>query len=130
HLEDWSFFVFVDSNNDFRVLHTSQMLDRAGNTNGDVQIWSNDLTGLTNLHVVRYETSVNRCTGCTNSSTDFVGHFVQHLEVVAVLHATATRYNDLGTGQLRTVRLSQLFTNKSRQACIFNSSNSFNRRRT
>ena len=83
-------------------------------THSNVQFRSNDLTGLTNLHVVRYETGINRRTGCTNSGTQFVGHFVQHLEVVAVLHTTTTRDNDLGTGQFRTVRLGQLFASESR----------------
>ena len=43
------------------------MLNRAGDTDGDVQLWSNDLAGLTDLHVVRYKTCVDRGTGSADT---------------------------------------------------------------
>ena len=47
HLEDRRFFVLVDRNDHFGVFHTGQMLDRAGNTDRNVQLWRNDFAGLT-----------------------------------------------------------------------------------
>ena len=37
-LEDWSFRIFVDRHDRLRVLHTSQVLDGAGDRDGDVQV--------------------------------------------------------------------------------------------
>src|SRR5450830_360290 len=127
HLEDRSVFVLVDRDDHLGVLHTGQMLDRAGDTDGDVQLWRDDLAGLADLHVVRYETGVDRGTGSTHRSTELVGQGVQVLEVVTVLHATAAGNDDLGSGQFRTIGLGQLFADERRFACIVSSGNGFNR---
>src|SRR5690554_2703244 len=119
NLEDRRFFILVDRNDHLGIRHTGQVLDGTGDADCDVQLRRNDLAGLANLHVVRYETCVNRGAGCTNGSAHQVSNLLQHLEVVAVLHAAATGDNDTGRSQIRTVRLGFLFTNEGRQAGVF-----------
>ena len=102
------------------------MLDRAGDTDGDVQLWRNDLAGLADLHVVGYETCVNGCAGSADRSAQLVGQGVQVFEVVTVLHATPARNDDLGSGQFRTVRLGQLFADEAGSASVVGSGDSFN----
>ena len=60
-------------------------------------------------------------TGSTDRSAQLVGQRIQVLEVVAVLHATAAGNDDLGSGQLRTIGLGQLFTDKRRLASVVGS---------
>ena len=43
HLEDRGFFVLVDRDVDLLVFHAGQLLDHAGDTDGDVQLWRYDL---------------------------------------------------------------------------------------
>ena len=102
------------------------MLDRAGDTDGDVQLWRNDLAGLTDLHVVRYETCVDRSARSANSSAELVGQRVEVFEVVTVLHAATAGNDDLGSGQLRTVGLGQLFADEARSTGVVRSANGFN----
>src|SRR5690606_22385137 len=99
YLEDRGFLVLVDRNNDLGILHTCQVLDRTGDTNRDVQLGSNDLAGLADLHVVGHKTGVHCGARSTYGSAQLVGQAVQQLEVVAVLHAAATGDHDLGTSQ-------------------------------
>ena len=62
HFKNRGVWVFVDSYNTFTGLHTRQVLDRARNAAGDIESWSNGLTGLTYLLVMICPTRVNRCT--------------------------------------------------------------------
>ena len=67
-LEDGGFRVFIDGDNDLGILHTSQMLDSTRNTDGNVELRSNNFTSLTNLVVVRDEASIDSSSGSTNST--------------------------------------------------------------
>src|SRR5690606_32817759 len=87
-------------------------------THGDVQLRSNDLAGLTDLHVVRHEAGVVGGTGSTDGSAQLVGQRVEDLEVVAVAHAATAGNDDLGSGQFRTIGLGQLFPNEGRLASV------------
>jgi hypothetical protein len=118
HLEDRRFFVLVDRNDHFGVFHTGQMLDRAGNTDRNVQLWRNDFAGLTDLHVVRYETCVDCGARSTHSSAQLVGQGVQVFEVLAVLHATTAGNDDFGSGQFWTIGLCQFFAHERGLASI------------
>ena len=46
-LENRRFFVLVDRNDHLGIFHSGQVLDRPGDTNGNVQIRCNNLAGLT-----------------------------------------------------------------------------------
>ena len=52
HLEDRRIGIFVDRDDDLAFLHARQMLDRAGDADGDVDFGRNDLAGLADLIVV------------------------------------------------------------------------------
>src|SRR5690606_33798227 len=95
HLEDRGFFVLVDGDDDLGVLHTGQVLNGTGDADRDVQLRSDDLAGLTDLHVVRHEAGVDGGTRGADGGTQLVGQGVQVLEVVTVAHATAAGYDDL-----------------------------------
>ena len=71
-LKDRSFCILVDCNNVLRGLHTSAVLDCAGNTSSNVQLRRNDLTGLTNLVRVWVPASVNGGTRGTDGSAERV----------------------------------------------------------
>src|SRR5690606_16290401 len=118
HLEDRGFFVLVDRHDHLGVGHARQVLDSTGDAHRDVQLRSHDLAGLANLHVVRYEAGVNRSAGSAYGVAQHISYLLQHLEVVAVLHATATGDHDAGRGQVRTVRLGQLFADEGRQTGV------------
>ena len=53
--ENRRFGVFVNSDDHLAVSHPRQMLNRAGNADGDVQIGGDNLAGLADLIIVRHE---------------------------------------------------------------------------
>src|SRR5690606_3386654 len=38
--KEWGFGVIVDHDNGFRLTYAGKMLDRAGDTNSDIQVWT------------------------------------------------------------------------------------------
>ena len=52
HLEDRSLFILVDRNNHFGIFHASQMLNGAGNTDGNIEIRRYDFAGLAHLPII------------------------------------------------------------------------------
>src|SRR5690606_13928152 len=70
------------------------------------------------LHVVGHEAGIHRGAGGTHGGAELVGDAVEHLEVVAVLHAATTGDNDLGGGQFRAVGLRQLLALEGGQAAV------------
>src|SRR5690606_2089043 len=125
YLEDRCFLVLVDRDDHLGVLHARQVLDGTGDAHGDVQLRRNDLAGLTDLHVVGHEAGVHRGAGGAHGSPQLVGQVVQHLEVVAVLHAATTGDHHLGTGQFGAVGLGQFFANKGGDAGVLGRGNGF-----
>src|SRR5690606_1331149 len=53
HAEDGRFLVLVDRDDQLAVLHAGEVLDSAGNSDGDVEFGRHDLAGLADLPVVR-----------------------------------------------------------------------------
>src|SRR5690606_19532896 len=97
-----------------------------GDADSDVQIWRDDLAGLTDLHVVRHEAGVDGGARCANRCAEFVGNGVQQLEVVAILHAAAAGDDNLGSGQFRTIALHDLFLHEAGNAGVLGKRNGFN----
>src|ERR1700761_8517184 len=118
HLEDGRFFVLVDGGDDLAVLHTRQMLDRAGDADRDVEIGRHNLAGLAHLIVVRYEAGIDRGAAGADGGVQLVRDLVEHVEVVARLHAAAAGDDDFGRGELGTLRLRKLLADELRQARI------------
>src|SRR5690606_32649725 len=85
--------------------------------------------GLADLHVVGHEACVDRGAGSADGSAALVGQGVQVLEVVTVAHAAAAGNDDLGSGQLRTVGVGQLFTDEGGLAGVVHGANGLDRGR-
>ena len=58
-LEDRRFLVLVDRDDDLAILHPGEMLDRARDTNGNIEIRRHDLAGLADLPIVRREAGID-----------------------------------------------------------------------
>src|SRR6185369_13339396 len=58
-LENRRFLVLVDRDDDLRVLHAGEMLDRTGNADREVQLRRDDLAGLADLVVVGHEPGID-----------------------------------------------------------------------
>ena len=64
--KDRRLFVLIDCDDHFGILHARQVLDRPGNTDGDIQFRGDDLAGLADLVVVGLVAGIDRGAGCAN----------------------------------------------------------------
>ena len=103
------------------------MLDGTGNTDGNIEVWRHDLAGLADLIVVRDKAGINGSARGADGRAELVGHFFQHGEVGAVLHAAATGDDDRRAGQFRALRAGELGLHIGRQAAIRTAVDSFDR---
>lgn len=81
-------------------LHPGQVLNGTADTAGNVELWRNRFTGLSNLTVMRYPTGVDSGTGSAGSATQ---RFRQAFNQVVVLWAsdtTATGNDNIGFRQV------------------------------
>mmetsp|Transcript_16218 Transcript_16218/g.29654 ORF Transcript_16218/g.29654 Transcript_16218/m.29654 type:complete len:309 (-) Transcript_16218:85-1011(-) len=81
------------------------MLDCTRNAYANVELGSNDLTGLSDLHIIGNESSIDCSAARTNSSSHLICKVVEHLKVLAALHATAASNDGLSRGKLWPVAL-------------------------
>src|ERR1700754_752313 len=88
NLEDRGFLVLVDRNDGLAVLHAGEVLDRAGNADGDVEIGGHDLAGLADLVVVGHVARIDRGAAGAKAGAELVGERLKHLEVLAARQAT------------------------------------------
>src|SRR5688500_2103310 len=75
-LEDRRVLVLVDGDDDLAVLHSGKVLDRAGDTDGDINLRSDDLAGLTDLVILGRIAGVDRDADSADSSSKLVGERV------------------------------------------------------
>jgi len=108
NLEDGRLCILVDGDDHLAVLHACQVLDRAADADGDVQLRGDNLARLPYLQVVRHKAGVDSSTRGANRSAHLVSQVVQKLEVLAVLQAAAARNDNARAGQLGTVALRHL----------------------
>src|SRR5215470_14774289 len=105
HLEDWRLFILVDSHNDFRILHTGEMLDRAGNPNRDVKFRCHNLPGLAHLPVVRRIAGINRRARGADGGPKLISDRLNVFsEVFPTLHGAPPRNDDFRRGELGALR--------------------------
>ena len=107
-LEDGGISVGVDGDDDLRVLHASNVLNRAGEADGEVEVGGDDLAGLADLHVVGAEAGVDNGAGGADGGLEGGSELVEKLEVLLVLEATAAGDDDGGGGELGLVGLNSL----------------------
>src|SRR6201991_4387546 len=94
NLEDRGFLVLVDRDDHLAVLHAGEMLDRAGDADGDVEVRRHDLAGLADLVVVGHEAGIHRRARGADGGVELAGDLLQQVEVLARLHAAAARDHD------------------------------------
>src|SRR4029077_9683054 len=100
HLEDRCFLVLVDRHDGLAVLHAGEMLDRAGDADGDIEVGRHHLAGLADLVVVRHVARIDGGAAGAQPGAQLVGQGLEHLEVLAACQAPAARDDDLRTGEL------------------------------
>jgi hypothetical protein len=94
HLKNRRIRILVDRNDDLGFLHPGQMLDGTGDADREVELWRDDLAGLSDLVVIRDETGVDRSTAGAERGTELVGERFEQLLVVLATAQTATAGND------------------------------------
>ena len=72
HLEDGRLGIGVDSYNCLAVLHAREVLNGSADADGNVEVRRNDLTRLSNLHVVRHIPGIHRRTRGPNCRVELV----------------------------------------------------------
>src|SRR5215472_3521573 len=106
HLEDRRVLVFVDRHDDLGVLHAGEMLDGAGDADGNVELGRHHLAGLADLPVVGRIAGVDCGARGADARTELVGKRLAILgEIFPALPGAAAGDDDLRRGQLGTVAL-------------------------
>lgn len=109
NLKDGSIGVLVDGGNHLGVLHSSQMLDGAGNADGNVKLGSNHLSGLANLQRVVGKARVHGGSRGSDGGSKSVGQREHDLvKVLLVLETSASRDHLLGASQIGSLGLGEL----------------------
>src|SRR2546425_1480659 len=107
--EDRRLGVLVDRDDHLRILHARQVLDRAADAGGDVQLGRDDLAGLADLPVVRGVARVDRGAACTERGAELVRERGEYLvELVARAERTPTGDDDLRRGEFGPIVLRDL----------------------
>src|SRR5262245_25406180 len=117
-LEDRLVLVLVDRDDRLGALHAGEVLDRARDRDGEVQVGGDDLAGLADLPVRRDHAGVGRRARCAHRRAEQVGELLEHLEVLAVLHAAAARHHDLGVRQLGPIALLRVEPHELGAECV------------
>ena len=69
HVKNRCIRILIDGNNTIRTRHSHRMLHRTGNAAGNIKLWRNDLTCLSDLISIRNPTRIYNGTGCGRSSS-------------------------------------------------------------
>jgi hypothetical protein len=129
--EDRRLGILVDRDDDLRVLHPGEVLDRAADADGDVELRRDDLAGLPDLPVVGRIAGVYRGAARAERGAELVGERRQDLvELVARAERAAARDDDLGRGQLGSVELGDLGADEARLAGVGDRLHGLDRRRS
>src|SRR3954469_10397764 len=93
NLEDMRFGILVDGDDDLAVLHPGEMLDRARNTDRDIQIGRDDLARLPDLIIIGHIARIDRGARGADRGVELRRQIFDQLEIVAAAHAAAARNN-------------------------------------
>src|SRR5205085_2992744 len=116
-LEDGRFLILVDGDDGLRILHSRQVLDRAGNADSDIDFGGDDLAGLADLVIVGRIAGIDRGAAGADARAKLVGKRVeQGMELVGGAEGAAAGDDDLGAGQLGPLRLAELGADEARFA--------------
>src|SRR5690242_4862703 len=86
--EDRRVGILVDGDDDLRILHAGEVLDRAGYATGNVEVGGNHLAGLADLEVVRRIAGIDSGARCTDRRAKLVGNRLEiFLEILRRLES-------------------------------------------
>ena len=109
HLEDGSVLVLVHGDDALGVLHTSLVLDGAGDTQGDVDLGMDGLTGLADLMVSGDPAGVHAGTGGAHDAAQDLSQLLSQLDAALDILADAAANGDTflkaGWGKLSLTRI-------------------------
>ncbi len=94
-VEDAGILVSVDGDDAIRAAHTSDVLDRAGDTAGDVELGTDGLTGLADLVRVSDPAGVDCCTGSAYDAAQKVCELFEGSEALGAADTTSTGDDDV-----------------------------------
>src|SRR5208337_4737476 len=80
NLEYGRFLILIDRNDDARVFHAREVLDRTRDAHGNVEIGRDDLARLTNLIVVWNKAGINGSPARADRCAEPIGNPLQKLE--------------------------------------------------
>src|SRR5215212_5800064 len=104
NLENRRFLVLVDGDDDLRILHAGEMLDRARDADGDVEVRRHHLAGLPDLPVVRRVAGIDGGPGRPHGGPELVGDRLDVFgEIFGRAERATARDDDPGRCELRTV---------------------------
>ena len=112
-LENRRVLILVDGDDHLGILHAGEMLDRAGDADGDIEFRRHHLAGLPDLPVVRRIAGIHRRARGANAGAELVGQRLDVFgEILAALHGAAAGDDDFCGCQFRTVAFCNLLTDK------------------
>src|ERR1700733_13302653 len=96
--KDRRFVFFVNGDDVLRTLHADRVLDRPGDTRGEVQLGRYGLARLADLRRVGVPAGVDHRAGGSNRAvaTERLGQVLRELEALGLAEATAARHEDVG----------------------------------
>src|SRR3954470_6304751 len=94
-LEDRRVAILVDRDDRPRALHADLVLDRTGDSDGDVQLRRNALARLSDLRRVRVPAGVDDRSRCGDSTAERLGELFDELEVLRPAEAAAAGHDHL-----------------------------------
>jgi hypothetical protein len=96
----------VDCDDEFRVLHTSKVLNRARNTNRYVEFRRNDFAGLTDLKRIVGVSCIDCRPGCAHCGTKHIRQRIQcRFECLRILESATARHNPASDPKIRAIQL-------------------------
>ena len=99
-LEDGGFGVAVDGDDGLALVHAGEMLDCAGDADGDVELGLDGLAGLADLFGVGAPAGVDDGAGCADGCAELVGESFDVLgEAFGAADAAAAGDDDFGFGE-------------------------------
>src|SRR5690606_4286016 len=99
HFEKGRLGILIDDDDGFGSTHTRQMLDSAGDADGDVQVGANGYARLTHVLRVGAPSGIRHRFGAGGSRSEYVGQFFDYCPVFGSLETAASGDHDFGVGQ-------------------------------
>ena len=109
-LKNRRLLILVDGDDHLAVFHSREMLDRAGNSDSDIEVGCDNFASLPHLLIVGHEAGIDggaRGADARRSACPQVVRYIR--EVVAASHTAAAGNDYSGRRQLRTVGFGDLF---------------------